>query len=98
MKNPTGTGRVASATLSAKAPDQDRVAEATPPVGERLHRNNAAEWVMVIALTPIAWLIHGWKNIFKTRASTEPSGSAAGVANPPRKPVMIEGLPPRTMN
>jgi hypothetical protein len=98
MKNPTGTGRVASATLSPQAPSQDRVAEATPPVGANLHRNNAAEWLMVIVLTPISWITLGWQKIFKLRASTEPSGSAAGVANPPRKPVMIEGLPPRTMN
>jgi hypothetical protein len=64
----------------------------------RLHRNNAAEWVMVIALTPFAWLIRGWKRLVPRRASTELSGSAAGRAKPAKKPVMIEGLPPRTMN
>ncbi len=69
----------------------------------RLHRNNAAEWVMVIALTPIAWVVRLWKRVFRTRASREPSGSAAGNAktvakDKTRRPVTIEGLPPRTMN
>lgn len=26
----------------------------------RLHRNNAAEWAMVIVLMPIAWAIRGF--------------------------------------
>jgi hypothetical protein len=89
MKKPTG--RVATATLSAKAPDQDRVAKATPPVGAHLHRNNAAEWVMVMVLTPFAWMIRGWKQWRGMRVETAPAKAA-------RKPVMIEGLPPRTMN
>jgi hypothetical protein len=66
----------------------------------RLHRNNSAEWVMVIALTPFAWIARGWKKITDRRASREPGGFAAGVSPKvkPRKSVMIEGLPPRTMN
>jgi hypothetical protein len=50
----------------------------------RLHRNNAAEWVMVIVLTPLVWIALGWrkmgdrKKVQPHRASTEPSGSAAG--------------------
>ena len=89
MKN--CTGRVASATLSAATPEHDRVAKATPPVRARLHRNNAAEWVMVIALTPIAWMIRGWKKMRGTPRKIETSKTE-------RKRVMIEGLPPRTMN
>ncbi len=65
----------------------------------RLHRNNAAEWVMVIVLTPFAWIA---RRFSRSRASTEPSGSAAGQRAKSKKPirskVMIEGLPPRTMN
>jgi hypothetical protein len=68
-------------------------------VEKRLHRNNAAEWVMVIVLTPFAWIT---KRLTRPRASTEPSGSAAGRRSKSKKPVrskvMIEGLPPRTMN
>ena len=73
----------------------------------RLHRNNAAEWAMVIALTPVAWVVRLWKRVVRTRASGGTSGSAAGTlgrekktkpAEKPRKPVTIEGLPPRTMN
>ena len=60
-----------------------------------LHRNNAAEWVMVIVLMPFVWIARRWKNYKDSRASTEPSGSAAGK---PRRSVMIEGLPPRNMN
>ena len=26
----------------------------------RLHRNNAAEWAMVAALTPVAWAVRLW--------------------------------------
>ena len=29
----------------------------------RLHRNNAAEWAMVIALTPVAWVIRLWHRV-----------------------------------
>ncbi len=57
----------------------------------RLHRNNAAEWVMVIALKPIAWMVRGWKRMRGTPKEIETS-------RPERKRVMIEGLPPRTMN
>jgi hypothetical protein len=57
----------------------------------RLHRNNAAEWVMVIALTPFAWIARGWKKLRRPREKAAP-------VKPVRKPVMIEGLPPRTMN
>ncbi len=56
-----------------------------------LHRNNAAEWVMVIALTPLAWIVRGLKKLRQPREKAEP-------AKPVRKPVMIEGLPPRTMH
>jgi hypothetical protein len=68
----------------------------------RLHRNNAAEWVMLIAIAPFAWIARLFAQGRRDRrASREPSGSAAGreskSAPPPRK-VMIEGLPPRTMN
>jgi hypothetical protein len=54
----------------------------------RLHRNNAAEWVMTVVLWPFAWigqLLRGSRQIEST---------------PPKKsrPAMIEGLPPRTMN
>ena len=65
----------------------------------RLHRNNAAEWVMVVALVPIALIVRLWKKARGARASREPSGSAAGAGREkPRRSVMIEGLPPRTMN
>jgi len=68
----------------------------------RLHRNNAAEWVMVIVLTPFAWMIRGWKKVPQTRAGIEPGGSAAGASGRPKnavkRSVMIEGLPPRTLN
>jgi hypothetical protein len=66
----------------------------------KLHRNNAAEWVMVIALTPFVWTIRLLKRTFRSRASREPSGSAAGPSpkDKPRRSVMIEGLPPRPMN
>jgi len=66
----------------------------------KLHRNNAAEWMMVIVLTPLVWIARGWKKVSTRRASREPGGSAAGVSPKakPRKSVMIEGLPPRTMN
>ncbi len=67
-----------------------------------LHRNNAAEWVMVIVLAPFVWIARLWKRRHISRASTEPSGSAAGSSarakRPQRSKVMIEGLPPRTMN
>jgi hypothetical protein len=67
-----------------------------------LHRNNAAEWVMVVALTPVAWIVRGWKKMRGNR-KREPTGSAAGKSagktkKPSRSKVMIEGLPPRTMN
>jgi hypothetical protein len=58
----------------------------------RLHRNNAAEWVMVIALSPIAWMIRRWKKRRDRRAIAVKSDK------PVRSKVMIEGLPPRTMN
>lgn len=61
----------------------------------RLHRNNAAEWVMVIALRPMVWMMR-----LLRRDQREPGGSAAGSlpAKPMSRPVRIEGLPPRTMN
>ena len=54
---------------------------------------------MVIVLVPFVWIVRGWK---KLRSRTEPSGFAAGPSTaekkkPPRS-VMIEGLPPRTIN
>ncbi len=68
----------------------------------RLHRNNAAEWLMVIVLTPFVGIARLVKKRRDFRASTEPSGSAAGSSarakKPQRSKVMIEGLPPRTMN
>lgn len=66
----------------------------------RLHRNNAAEWVMLIALTPIAWTLRLMRKLRAPRASTEPSGPTAGShkSAKPKRSVMIEGLPPRTMN
>jgi hypothetical protein len=30
----------------------------------RLHRNNAAEWVMVIVLTPVVWIVRLWHRVF----------------------------------
>jgi hypothetical protein len=55
----------------------------------QLHRNNAAEWVMLIALSPFIWL----RRLFiRSRSSAGP------VAPPARRAAMIEGLPPRTMN
>ena len=57
----------------------------------RLHRNNAAEWMMVIVLTPFAWIA----NKFLRSSSPKP---VTKLKNPPRSKVMIEGLPPRTMN
>ena len=36
----------------------------------RLHRNNAAEWAMVVTLTPVAWAVRAWANV----------GRAIGVA------------------
>jgi hypothetical protein len=60
----------------------------------QLHRNNAAEWVMVIALSPFVWIARRLtrRGVRDRRASREPSGSAAG------RRVLVEGLPPRTMN
>ena len=29
-------------------------------MADRLHRNNAAEWAMVYALTPIFWTVRLW--------------------------------------
>jgi len=55
------------------------------------HRNNAAEWVMVIAVMPFVWLARRLKKLRGTSKEVEPP-------KPVRKPVMIEGLPPRTMN
>ena len=44
----------------------------------RLHRNNAAEWVMVIALWPVAWVVRGWRKrrgrIAADRANRECDG------------------------
>jgi hypothetical protein len=57
----------------------------------RLHRNNAAEWVMVAAVAPFVWIARGWKKIRSKREDVAPAKAA-------RKSVMIEGLPPRTMN
>jgi hypothetical protein len=57
----------------------------------RLHRNNAAEWVMVIAVMPFLWLARSWKKLRGTPKKVE-------LVKPARKSVMIEGLPPRTMN
>jgi hypothetical protein len=53
----------------------------------RLHRNNAAEWMMTIVVWPIAWMMR------LLRGNDKPTP-------PPKKSrqSMIEGLPPRTMN
>ncbi len=32
-------------------------------MSDRLHRNNAAEWAMVIALTPVAWAVRLWARL-----------------------------------
>jgi hypothetical protein len=68
----------------------------------QLHRNNAAEWVMLIAIAPFVWIARlVAQGRRERRASREPSGSAAGSKLKPVAParkVMIEGLPPRTMN
>jgi hypothetical protein len=56
-----------------------------------LHRKNAAEWIMVWALAPLRGVF--W--LFRKKCP---------VAVPPpadkktKRSVMIEGLPPRTMN
>ena len=60
----------------------------------RLHRNNAAEWVMVAALMPFAWIVRGWKKLRGSR----PAENKLPVKKPVRSSVMIEGLPPRTLN
>jgi hypothetical protein len=57
---------------------------------------------MVIALTPAAWIVRGWKKLRGGR-KRESGGSGAGkiagkTKKPARSKVMIEGLPPRTMN
>jgi hypothetical protein len=64
----------------------------------RLHRNNAAEWVMIVALTPVAWV---WR-LF-VRSGREPreapeSRERRKSINRPSRGVSIEGLPPRTLN
>jgi hypothetical protein len=67
----------------------------------RLHRNNAAEWVMVVALMPVVWMMRLLRRAKREPSGfREPSGSAAGPspAKPVSRPVRIEGLPPRTMN
>jgi hypothetical protein len=45
--------------------------------GRRLHRNNAAEWAMVIALTPLAWAVRA-VGALRRRPGTEPSVAPAG--------------------
>ena len=32
-----------------------------------LHRNNAAEWVMVIAVMPFVWIARRWKKLRAAR-------------------------------
>jgi hypothetical protein len=54
----------------------------------RLHRNNAAERVMVAVLAPVAWIVRRWRRPRRTPPAAVPK---------PRRPV-IEGLPPRTLN
>jgi len=53
----------------------------------RLHRNNAAEWMMAIVVWPIAWTLRLLRGSSKRAAPRAKSRSA-----------MSEGLPPRTMN
>jgi hypothetical protein len=61
---------------------------------------------MVIALTPVAWVLRGWEKLGRKPQKIAPSGSAAGLKpgakqgakKPARSATMIEGLPPRTMN
>jgi hypothetical protein len=55
----------------------------------RLHRNNAAEWVMAIALFPVKWIVRVFAAGRKKKEE---------VKKPAARSVMIEGLPPRTMN
>jgi hypothetical protein len=53
----------------------------------RLHRNNAAEWIMVILLWPIMSIMRLLRGNNKDNPPLKKSRQA-----------MIEGLPPRTMN
>jgi hypothetical protein len=54
----------------------------------RLHRNNAAEWMMAIIVWPIAMVMRLLR------------GNDKNIPPPKKKSrqSMIEGLPPRTMN
>jgi hypothetical protein len=63
------------------------------------HRNNAAEWVMVIVLAPVMWIARLLRLILRGRSAqhVEPAKSPKAKAAVKRS-VMIEGLPPRTMN
>jgi hypothetical protein len=61
----------------------------------RLHRNNAAERVMVIVLTPLAWAVRSSRWCFRSRKKVE---AATKRRTPPRRGPVIEGLPPRNMN
>ena len=56
----------------------------------RLHRNNAAERMMVIVLTPVAWIIRLFKHSLSPKVEKKKASR--------RRAVMIEGLPDRTMN
>ena len=48
----------------------------------RLHRNNAAEWAMVFALTPLAWAVRLWDKVRRRPEATEPGGSAVSSSVP----------------
>ena len=62
----------------------------------RLHRNNAAEWAMVIALTPVAWVVRLWGRMRHRRRRER--AELAAERRRPRRSLRVEGLPPRTMN
>jgi len=64
------------------------------------HKNNAAEWLIVIFLTPVRWIVRLSKMLLRSGKKGEPISAAAakGAKAGPRRSVMIEGLPPRTMN
>jgi len=61
----------------------------------RLHRNNAAEWVIVVALTPVAWV---WRLFNRKPREASDGRKRQKSNNRPSRGVSIEGLPPRTLN
>ena len=61
----------------------------------RLHRNNAAEWVIVVALTPVALV---WRLFNRKPRDASEARERRKSSNRPSRGVSIEGLPPRTLN